>query len=96
MRGGKQMDITGSVHLRVTMLGGKTGDQDAFGYIVKKAYQEARDFCNVSEFPQEAEVYLVEWAAAEYLTETGGYSKQWDKMREKAELGLVRFRRVRW
>ena len=53
----------------------------------EKSLQEAADFCNVNEFPGEAEIYLVEWTAAEYLTETDGYSKQWEKMRENAERG---------
>ena len=87
------------IHTRIKMLGGKFDNPDAPGYCIKKALQDAADFCNISGpeyFPKDADIYLMEWAAAEYLTETEGYSKQWEKMRENAEKGLIRFRRMRW
>jgi hypothetical protein len=93
------MDITEMVRVRIRMSGGKDDKPDILGFCIEKALQEASDFCNISGheyFPKDAKMHLVEWAAAEYLTETDGYSKQWEKMRENAERGLIRFRRMRW
>lgn len=89
------MDIDEKVCVRVKMLGGKVNPAQ-LDYCIEKALREAKDFCRVNEFCEEANVYLVEWAAANYLTETDGYSKQWERMREEAERGLLRFRRMRW
>ena len=84
------------VHTRIRMLGGRVDDWEVFDYCMEKSLRQAKDFCNADEFPEEAETYLVEWAAADYLTETDGYSKQWERMRIDAEKGLVGFRRMRW
>jgi len=90
------ISLANQLDARLRMLGGNTSDKEAIEYCVKKSLQEAKDFCNVHDFPDEAEIYLVEWAAADYLTETDGYSKQWERIRKDAESGLLRFRRIRW
>jgi hypothetical protein len=89
------MDVMKMVRVRVKMLGGVI-DEDILDWVVKKSMREAMDFCNVNEFGDEAEFYLTDWAAANYLTETEGYSKQWERMRHDAEAGLIKFRRFRW
>jgi hypothetical protein len=77
------------------MLGGRVEDP-LMDFCIRKALREAKDFCNVQEFDEDAEFYLVDWAAANYLTETDGYSKQWERLRKDAERGLISFRRMRW
>jgi hypothetical protein len=96
LKGAEAMNITEKVSMRVKMLGGNPNKTDILDYSIKKAMRDAADFCNMSELPQETEIYIVEWAAAEYLTGTDGYSKQWDSLRNYAEKGLIRFRRMRW
>lgn len=90
------MDIREKVRCRVKMFGGRTDDSARLDYCVKRAITEAKDFCNAHGFPDEAEFYLIDWAAANYLTETDGYSRQWERLREDAERGMTRFRRMRW
>lgn len=89
------MDIIDSVRGRVKMLGGKI-DDERLNYIAGKSVREAKDFCNAHDFPEEARFYLIEWAAASYLTETDGYSRQWEAMRRSAEKGLIGHRRMIW
>jgi hypothetical protein len=78
------------------MLGGDAGKTEALEYCAKKSSREAADFCNVMELPDEAMFYVVEWAAAEYLTETSGFTREWERLRKDAEMGLMRYRRIRW
>ena len=90
------MELEKSVLVRLKMFGGKPADSEVLAYIVKKSLQSAMDFCSVHEFPDEAETYLVDWIVSDYLTETDGYSKQWERIRKDAEIGLINFRRMRW
>jgi hypothetical protein len=89
-------DIKEKAALRVRMFGGALKDDAAFDYCVERSLREALDFCNSHEFPDEAGIYLADWAAANYLTETDGYSKQWERLRKDAERGLIRYRRMIW
>ena len=92
------MDILKTVRELITALapGVNTG---MLSYSVKKSSQYAADYCNISGveyFPIDAEIYLTEYAAADYLLENVGFSPRWEKMRKDAETSLLRFRRVRW
>ena len=89
------MDTSDKIRVRIKMLGGRI-DDGVLEYLAQKSLLAAKGFCNVDEFPDEAETFLAEWAAADYLTETDGYSKQWERMRKDAEAGLLRFRRIMW
>jgi hypothetical protein len=90
------MDIKETVALRVKMFGGAVNDDNVLGYCVERSLREAADFCNAHDLPAEADVYIVDWATANYLTEADGYSKQWERLRKDAEIGLIKFRRLRW
>ena len=92
------MDITSQVNERVALLGEKAEDK-VLAYSVKKSLQYAADFCNISGpeyFPADAEIYLIEYAAGDYLLEKCGFSPKWETMRRDAQIGLTRFRRIRW
>lgn len=89
------MNLNELISTRIKMLGGKI-DAAKLEYCIQKTLQEVRDFCNASEFGEDANIYIAEWAATNYLTEIDGYSKQWERMREDAERGLVKYRRSRW
>ena len=80
------MNIKETVALRVKMFGGVIDDDSMIDYCIEKSLREALDFCNVREFPDDANIYLVDWAATNYLTETDGYSKQWERLREDADV----------
>jgi len=90
------MNVLEDTIVRIKMLGGNPNNKETIEYCIKKSLQEAKDFCNVHDFSDDVGVYIVEWAVANYLTETDGYSKQWEKMRRDAEKGLLRFRRMMW
>ena len=89
------MDFKSTVAMRVEMLGGKV-NKELLNYFIEKSAREILDFCNIAELPKQTEIYAVDWTAANYLTEQLGYSKQWEKMRENAERGLISYRRMRW
>lgn len=95
MQKGDRMDFESVVAMRIEMLGGKV-DKGLLKYFAEKSEREILDFCNIAELPKQAEIYAVDWIAANYLTEQLGYSKQWEKMRENSERGLVSYRRMRW
>ena len=82
--------------VRIKMLGGSIKSGDMLDYISHKAEREIKDFCHIEELPEEASIYLAEWTAANYMTETADYSKEWEKMREQAESGLIKYRKMRW
>jgi len=90
------MDLYSRAQTRIKMLGGSFNSDDITMVCFEKSIQQIRDFCNINEIPKETEVYAAEWLAADYLTETEGYSKQWERIRAEAEIGLIRFRRMRW
>lgn len=90
------MDKAEMLKTRIKMLGGNIENKEVLDYIAMKSEEEVKDFCNLKELPVEASVYVTEWTAANFMTETVGYSKQWERMREEAEKGLVRFRKLRW
>lgn len=81
---------------RIKMLGGTIKNGDVLDYVIRKAENEIKDFCRVEELPEEAGIYITEWTAANFMTETTGYSKEWERMREEAESGLIKFRKMRW
>ncbi|MDO4765171.1 MAG: hypothetical protein Q4A29_03855 [Eubacteriales bacterium] len=81
---------------RIKMLGGSIKSGDILDYIIGKSEREVKDFCHVEELPEEASIYLIEWTVANYMTETAGYSKEWEKVREQAEVGLIKYRKMRW
>lgn len=85
-----------TIELRIKMLSGSIKSGDMLDYTIRKAEREIKDFCHIEELPEEASIYLVEWTTANYMTETAGYSKEWEKMREQAESGLVKYRKMRW
>ena len=92
-------DIVNQVRKRVEMLDIKIGCNDVLAYSVRKSAQQAAVYCNISGmeyFPPDAEIYLTEYAASDYLLDNTGFSPRWEKMRKDAEIGLLRFRRVRW
>jgi hypothetical protein len=93
------MAITARVRDRAEMLGAKADNEKQLSYCVEKAVQQAADYCNISGieyFPSDAEIYLTEYVTAEYLLEKAEFSLKWEKMRKDAEIGLLRFRRLRW
>ena len=81
---------------RIKMLGGSIKTGDVLDYVILKAEREIKDFCHVEDLPEEAIIYSIEWTVANYMTETAGYSKEWERMREEAESGLIKFRKMRW
>ena len=84
------------IELRIKMLGGSIKTGDVLDYVILKAENEIKDFCHVEDLPEEAIIYSIEWTVANYMTETAGYSKEWERMREEAEGGLIKFRKMRW
>ena len=90
------VDMADKVRCRVKMLGGDISNAETMDYCIQKSLQQAKDFCNVHEFPESAKIYVVEWIVSDYLTETDGYSRQWERIRRDAEAGLLRYRRMRW
>ena len=89
------MELESTAIMRIEMLGGKV-NKELLAYFIEKSVREILEFCNIAELPKQAEIYAVDWIVANYLTEQLGYSKQWEKMRENSERGLVSYRRMRW
>jgi hypothetical protein len=91
--------LIGRVEARVRMFGVDVSDCGLLSFSVEKSMNKAADYCNISGFeyfPLDAEMYLIEYAAAEYILENAAFSPKWEKMYHDAEIALLRFRRVRW
>jgi len=83
---------------RIRLYGGEV-QEELLAYIVEKVCTYAADFCNydtVEAILPEAESYITELAAAEYMLEQGSYSLKYERAIKEAERGLMRFRRLRW
>lgn len=90
------MNLENIIIKRILSLGGSVEDKELFQFEALKAKRQFLDFCNITSIPDEAMVYLIDWTVANYMTEQCGYSKEWEKMRENAERGAVKYRKLRW
>lgn len=92
----EELNIIEIIRKKVKMHGAKIDDEDIFQFEILKSRKEVLNFCNIEDIPEDVQIYFVEWAVANYLTVKLGYSKEFEKMRENAEIGLIKYRKLRW